>query len=154
MNTNEQLIQKFYTAFSQRDYKTMQSCYADHAVFNDAVFRDLDSAQVKAMWEMLCVKGKGADITFSNVKADDHTGSAEWIATYDFSLTGKKVVNHVVAHFVFEQGKIVVHTDTFNFYRWAKQAFGFTGVLLGWTPLLSNKVRKTARKNLDEYMRR
>ena len=69
-----------------------------------------------------------------------------------FSVTGKKVVNHIKANFEFENGKIIKHNDHFNFYTWAKQALGFTGVLLGWTPFLKNKIRSTAANNLKALM--
>jgi hypothetical protein len=62
------------------------------------------------------------------------------------------VVNYITANFIFENGKIVKHADSFNFYNWSKQAFGITGLLLGWTPFLKNKVGKTAMKSLDDYM--
>jgi ketosteroid isomerase-like protein len=154
MNSNEQLIAHFYTAFQQKDYISMQKCYADTAVFNDEVFKNLDAQQVRSMWEMLIKRGKDLHLEFKHVKADDHTGSAEWIATYTFSSTGRKVVNHIYASFVFENGKIVRHTDQFNFYAWAKQALGLKGLLLGWTNFLKNKVQQTAMKNLAVYIKR
>ncbi len=152
MNTNIQLIQKFYTAFQIKDYKSMQACYADNATFSDPVFRSLNANEVKAMWEMFCVRGEGIEIKFSNIVANETRGTAKWVATYIFSLTRKKVVNHITASFIFENGKIVNHTDSFNFYAWAKQALGLTGLLFGWTSLVKNKVQKTAMKSLDNFM--
>ncbi|MEO8146077.1 MAG: nuclear transport factor 2 family protein [Bacteroidia bacterium] len=152
MNSNEQLITTFYKAFQSKDYKTMQRCYADDAVFNDAVFKNLNALQVRAMWEMLIKRGKDLQLEFKNVKADDTTGSAEWIATYTFTATKHKVVNHIQASFLFENGLIAKHTDSFNFYKWARQALGFPGFILGWTGFLKNKVQQTAMKNLAEFM--
>ena len=131
----------------------MQDCYADDAVFNDEVFSDLDAEEVRAMWEMFCVKGKDIRIEFSNVQAGENTASAEWKAWYTFSKTNRKVVNHIKANFTISSGKIVAHTDHFNFYKWAAQALGSTGMLLGWVPLVKNKVRKEARKNLINFMK-
>ena len=131
----------------------MQDCYADNATFNDAVFSNLNAKQVKVMWEMLLKTGKDLRLEFKNIKADDKTGSAEWIAYYTFSRTGNKVVNRIKAGFVFENGKIVKHTDDFDFYTWAKQSLGTTGLLLGWTPFLKNKIRSTAMQNLNDFMR-
>ena len=130
----------------------MQQCYADNAVFNDAVFKNLDGQQVRAMWEMLCIKGKDLKLEYKNVTADEREGSAEWIAHYSFSATGKKVMNQIKAHFIFESGKIIKHTDDFDFYTWAKQALGTTGFLLGWAVFFKNKVQKQAMKNLFSYM--
>ncbi len=38
MNINEEVMQKFYSAFAKLDYSVMQDCYTDDAVFNDPVF--------------------------------------------------------------------------------------------------------------------
>lgn len=151
-STNQQLINKFYTAFQQKDYATMQACYADNATFTDPVFENLNVTEVRAMWEMLITRGKDLQLEFKNVEADDTTGSAEWIATYTFSASGHKVVNKIKANFVFENGKIVEHKDDFDFYAWAKQALGFKGLLLGRTSFLHNKVKLGAKSNLMKFM--
>jgi hypothetical protein len=78
-------------------------------------------------------------------------GSARWRATYTFSQTGRPVVNEVGATFVFAAGRIVRHRDQFDFHRWAGQALGPVGLLLGGTPLVRARVRKRARASLDEY---
>ncbi len=152
MNDHEKLIHHFYNSFSQKDFQGMQECYADEASFSDEVFLNLNSAQVKAMWKMLILRGKDLQIRFQNVSADESQGSAEWIANYSFSQTGKKVENHITAKFEFENGKIVKHLDKFDFYQWSSQALGLTGVLLGWTSFLKSKVQKTAMKNLTDFM--
>ncbi len=152
MNANEQLIAKFYTCFQSKDYKGMQECYSDNATFSDAIFSGLNATGVKAMWEMLIKNGKDLKLEFKNVKADEKAGSAEWIAYYTFSRTGNKVINKIKAGFIFENGKILKHTDHFDFYTWAKQSLGVTGLLLGRTSFLKNKIKTTARQNLDQFM--
>lgn len=152
MNVNEQLIQKFYTCFQNKDYKGMQDCYADNAVFNDSVFKNLNSAQVKAMWQMLITTGKDLKLEFKDIKTTETTGTAHWDAYYTFSKTGNKVINRIDATFDFENGKIISHTDYFNFYTWSKQALGTAGILLGWTSFLKNKIQKTAMENLNAFM--
>lgn len=47
-------------------------------------------------------------------------------------------------------GLIATHRDRFNFWRWARQALGAPGVLLGWSPSLKRKVRNTAAGNFEE----
>ena len=137
----------------------MQECYADSATFSDEVFVNLNALQVKAMWEMLCVKGKDLRLDFKNVETKGTLGSAEWTAYYTFSASGRKVVNQVKANFVFENlptgqagGKIVKHTDTFKFYKWTRQALGTSGVLLGWTGFFKSKVRQGGMKSLNDFM--
>lgn len=153
MTPTPQLITSFYKAFQNKDYKAMQNCYAEDAVFNDEVFENLNAAEVKAMWEMFCKKGKDVEINFSNINVDEKYGTAEWVASYTFSKTNNKVVNHIKAKFTFRDGKISSHTDKFNFYKWARQALGTAGLLLGWTSYLKNKVRKEGLKNLKDFMK-
>ena len=152
MSFNENLIKKFYSSFQDKNFKSMQKCYAENAVFNDSVFQNLNADRVRAMWEMFCLNGKDLRIEFNNVFANENSGKAEWTAYYTFSLTGRKVVNHINAEFIFENGKIIRHTDSFSFYRWAKQSLGLRGFLLGHTSFLKNRIRKAAMKNLDNFM--
>ena len=152
MNENEQLIHHFYTSFQQKNVAGMQSCYADEATFSDAVFNTLNAYETKAMWAMLVEKGKDLELRFSDVHADATSGSAKWVATYTFSVSGNKVINVINAHFNFKNGKILIHRDDFSFYKWAGQALGLTGKLLGWTPFLKKKIRSTALRNLKAYM--
>jgi hypothetical protein len=151
MNSNEATIHKFYTAFQNKDYSAMQDCYSDNAIFSDPVFENLSARQVKAMWEMFCKRG-AVRIEFTNVKAGAESGSAQWTAYYNFSVTGRDVINRISAEFAFIDGKIISHRDSFSFYEWARQAFGITGLILGWTPFFKNKVKATALKNLEKFM--
>ena len=79
------------------------------------------------------------------------TGRAHWEARYLFSATGRKVHNVIEAAFEFRDGLIVRHADSFDLWRWAGQALGAKGKLLGWSPLVKNAVHKTALKGLDAY---
>jgi len=54
----------------------------------------------------------------------------------------------------FADGLITDHVDDFDFHRWARQALGTSGLLLGWTPFLRNAVRRRARAGLDQYLAR
>lgn len=152
MTPNEALIHQFYTAFQQKDVKTMQNSYDDQAIFNDAVFINLDAQQVRAMWQMLLSRSEDMKMTFGKVKEDGDKVTAYWEAHYTFTATGKKVINKIDAEFEIKDGKIIRHADTFNFHKWARQAFGSGGLLLGWTNVFKEKVRQTAKKKLDEYM--
>ena len=63
-------------------------------------------------------------------------------------------MNDVHASFQFADGLIAEHEDRFDFHRWARQALGLPGLLLGWTPLLRSAVRRRARASLDEFLAR
>jgi len=152
MNLNQQLITRFYTALNKADFKTIQDCYHDDAVFFDPVFQDLNSAEVRDMWEMLCKSAKNFSVVFSEVIADKEYGTCKWIAHYAFSQTGKKVINNVKAYFKFHEGKIIEHTDHFDLWKWSRQALGLPGWILGWNEVLQKKIRKKAQDNLATFM--
>lgn len=149
---NEALIEKFYTSFQQKNYQAMQECYTDEASFNDPIFKDLNANETKLMWQMLISRSRDLEITYSNIKEEDDLVTAQWEARYTFTATGQKIFNKVKATFEIKDGKIVKHTDHFNFYKWAKQAFGGGGLLLGWTTSFKERVSKTAKQKLEEYL--
>ena len=152
---NETLIRAFYEAFARADAEGMVSCYAPNVVFTDPAFGELHGDEAKAMWRMLIENSKGQlSLAFDNVKADDKTGSANWVAHYTFSQTGRKVVNRIAARFEFEDGLIVRHTDQFDLWKWSRQALGLPGYLLGWTPFMKNKIQQRARRQLAKYRER
>ncbi len=154
MNKNEQLINDFYSAFQNLDWQTMQLSYATNIHFSDPVFSDLKGEDAVAMWHMLCRRATNFELTFSDVFADERHGSARWEATYTFSQTGRKVHNVIFAEFQFADGKIVRHSDHFNFWRWSQMALGLPGVLLGWSGYLKRKVQQQALGGLKLFIRR
>lgn len=152
MNPNEVLITKFYTAFANADAKTMCECYHPKVHFVDPAFGLIKEEQVSDMWKMLILKSKGnIKIEFSDIKADDFTGRAKWIATYNFSKTNRNVINRVSAEFTFQDGLIIKHIDSFDVYKWSKQAFGVTGYLLGWTGFFQKKIQEQALLSLKKF---
>lgn len=146
------VLNRFYTAFAQRDWSTMGACYTDDARFSDPVFPDLDAAGVRGMWKMLLTSGTDLRVTFKVVEESAQRGVCEWEAFYTFSRTGRKVHNIIRSEFELRDGLIVRQRDHFDFWRWSRQALGLSGVLLGWTPLVRNKVRATAAAALRRSM--
>jgi ketosteroid isomerase-like protein len=49
---NTELIERFYTAFQQRDAETMAACYADDVVFSDPAFGELRDEEARDMWRI------------------------------------------------------------------------------------------------------
>ena len=149
MPSNEDIIKGFYSAFQKLDYKTMNEYYAEDIVFSDPVFLVLKGDEVKAMWEMLCKNAKDFSLTYSNIEAlDEEYATCNWVATYTFSKTGRRVVNRIKAYMKFYEGKIIEHSDAFRLSTWIGQALGWKGVLFGWTGIMKRAVQKNARKNL------
>lgn len=152
MITSEDTILKFYTAFSNGDYAEMCACYHSNARFSDPIFGLLKGDDVCKMWKMLLEKNKGnIKIDFSEIKADQYTGSARWKATYNFSKTNRTVINSVYAHFQFQDGLILKHTDDFDIWKWSSQAFGLKGLLLGWTGFMQKAIQNQALLSLKNY---
>jgi len=155
---SEQVIEKLYQAFRNLDADTMASCYADDATFEDEAFTLNGKREIVGMWRMLseAVQAKGKDVwklDYSGIRMDGDRGFAHWEPHYRFSATGRMVHNIIDAEFRFRDGLIVAQRDRFEFKRWARQALGPMPVLLlGWTPLLRNKVRKTAGENLKRFL--
>lgn len=152
MTPNEKTITKFYKAFANADASKMCECYHPNIQFRDPAFGLLKGKEVCQMWKMLIERSKGnLKIDFSEIKADEYTGSAYWVATYNFSKTNRKVVNTIAAKFIFQEGLIIKHTDDFDIWKWSKQALGFRGLLLGWTGFMQKKIQQQALVSLKKY---
>ncbi|MGL4575436.1 MAG: nuclear transport factor 2 family protein [Burkholderiaceae bacterium] len=152
MHPNEELLTRFYTAFAKRDAATMAACYAPGATFEDPAF-ELVGSEIGMMWKMLCENAKDDfRLEFSRVVANDETGSAHWEPRYTFSASGRQVHNIIDSSFVFKDSLIIAQEDKFSFWRWASQALGAPGLLLGWLPMMRSKVRVQADKNLAKFI--
>jgi ketosteroid isomerase-like protein len=149
---NEALLERFYGAIAARDGDAAAACYAPDAHFSDPVFTDLRGREPGAMWQMLAERSSDLELELLEHSADEESGSSHWVARYTFSQTGRRVVNDVRGSLRFGDGLIVEHRDEFDFHRWARQALGIPGLLLGWTPLIRSPVRRRARASLDEFM--
>ena len=86
------------------------------------------------------------------MEADDEEGRAHWEARYTFSNGSRSVHNVVAASFVFRDGLIVRHTDSFDLWGWTRMAIGPTGTALGWSGPFQNRVRATAMAGLKKFV--
>jgi ketosteroid isomerase-like protein len=153
MITNKELINNFYSAFQKLDYKGMNNCYSDDIVFFDPVFGLLQGNEAKYMWEMLCKNAKEFSLTYGNIiELDDEYCTCDWVATYVFSKTGRKVVNKIKANMRFADGKIIEHSDAFSIHKWSRQALGLTGELFGWNSFFQRKIKNQAKRNLLKFI--
>ena len=128
--TAQETIHAFYTAFAASDAEAMAKLAA-------------------MMWKMLTGRaGDNLKIEFKDVTAN----SATWIAHYPFGPKKRPVVNQIQAKFEFKDGLIIKHTDTFDLHKWAKQALGFSGWLLGGTAFFKKKLNAKTKAQLASYM--
>jgi hypothetical protein len=104
------------------------------------------------MWRMLGERSEGnIEVELVAHEADETSGTAHWIARYPFTATGRNVVNDVHSRFQFRDGKISSQDDEFDLRRWAAQALGPPGKVLGWVGLLGPVIRRRTRGDLEKY---
>jgi len=154
MQSNQALLEKFYKALQSRDADTIAECYRPEAEFTDEVFRNLKGPEVTSMWRMLFGRSGDFAMEYRDIKAGPESGSGHWDATYTFSSSGRKVLNRIDSAFQFKDGLIFQQRDTFNFWKWSRQALGTTGLLLGWLPPFQKNVQKRSRGLLANFMKK
>jgi hypothetical protein len=152
MATCRATLERLYDAFGRCDGATMASCYAPDAHFADPVYPNLHGPQVGAMWRMLTGRAQDLTVEVRSLSADEHTGSATWLARYAFGPDRRPVANLVTSSFVFADGLVAGERDQFDFHAWAAMALGVKGRLLGWTPTVKKAVQRRAAEQLAEFM--
>lgn len=152
MNGKE-VIEKFYTAFSDKDADAMNALYSEEVTFYDPVFEMMKGKNVRCMWKMLIARGRDLQISFDNIQdLGEGYYTCDWVAKYTFTPTGRTVVNNIRANMKIENGVITEHSDGFSLHKWAKQALGFKGWLLGWNTTFRRKVQAKAHGQLERFM--
>ena len=144
--TEKETIAAFYTAFQQLDVDNMVALYHDDIIFEDPGFGVLKGEDAKNMWRMICKSATDFSLTFTNTE-----NTAHWETNYTFSKTGRKVLNKIDATFEFKDGKISKHTDVFDLHKWASQAIGIKGFLLGGTSFFKKKLHQQTASLLKKY---
>ena len=143
------IITALYDALDGGAGEAMAMLYAPDGSFRDPAFGRLSGEEAGDMWRMLTERATDLQVELAEHEADDERGTARWIATYTFR-TGRPVVNDIRAEFRFRDGRILEHTDRFPFHRWARQALGAPGWVLGLWPFRL-LVRRKARADLERF---
>ena len=147
------VAERFYEAFMVRDHYTMGLLYAEHATFSDPVFPLLNATGARLMWQMLLSRAEDLGVEAKIVEDGATRARVDWVAYYTFSGTGRPVVNRIQTEMAISAGKIVRQVDSFSLWRWSRQALGVRGLLLGWTPMVKNKIRAQAARSLRQFAR-
>ena len=157
MSDTRAVVERFYEALARRDSSAMAASYENDAAFTDPVFGELRGEAVRDMWRMLLGRSSG-DMTTSIVhlggSADGTTLQMHVTIDYTFSRTGNRVSNRIATFMTFRDGRIARQTDDFDFYRWARQAFGIAGWAAGWMPAFRRKVQSEAAAGLARFQAR
>lgn len=148
------IAQRFYDAFSVRDWYSISLLYAEHATFSDPVFPLLNAKGTRLMWQMLLSRAEDFEADAEILEDSAARCRVNWVARYTFSGTGRPVTNRVQTSMQLSAGKIVRQQDTFSLWYWSAQALGPKGVLLGWTPMVRNKIRARASDSLRDFARK
>ncbi len=151
---NPAIVDRFYTAFAERDSEAMAACYGDDVVFEDPVFGTLRGEDARDMWRMLCSGGTDLSVTHQVLRSTPTSATTAWVATYTFPSTGRRVRNEVTAVMALAGDTIVEHRDSFSVWAWSSQALGPLGRLAGWTPILRSRVRATSTASLRAFQAR
>lgn len=151
---SEELVRRFYTALDNTDGETMAACYHDDVVFSDPGFGELRGEDAADMWRMLCHNATDLSVTHEILDATEERATTRWVAHYSFGPKKRPVTNHIEARMRFADGLIIEHHDTFDAWKWAGQALGLPGRVLGWAPPMQSKIRSTARAQLRSFQRR
>lgn len=153
MTPSEKTIHQLYTSIADGTISEIEDCYAPNVKFHDPIFGTLKGPEVPKMWKMLIKKSKGnLVIKYTIIKSGSHKGSAQWTATYTFGKNKRLIENKIQSEFHFKDGLIIKQNDNFDIWTWAKQAFGFSGFLLGWTGYMQNKIHQKAKSSLKDYI--
>ena len=151
MHAHEALVRRLYAALDEMDGDAMAACYAADARFSDPVFPELRGPAVGAMWRMLCQRARDLEVQVVAAQPSGAGFEATWAAQYTFARTGRPVTNLGNARFRFHDGLIAEHVDEWDFHRWATQALGWQGRMLGGTGILRRKVQREAAQGLAKF---
>ena len=136
----------FYDSMARRDGEAMARMYALAATFEDPVFR-LTGPDIGKMWIGLMRRAREFSIAYTIAQAGRGWGTVELTARYLYG--GRRpVTNVILSELKLEGGLIVQHVDQFDFTRWAAQALGTPGRLLGRFEFFRRAVSRKAARGL------
>lgn len=138
--------------YEARNVEQLREVYGRDVVFQDPVFGRHEGwrALARRLFEMT---NPTVQITTEKTGSD----SVKWVAKYEFGASNRPVENHGTARATLDQhGKIATHTDDFDTKKWAKQALGFPGTVLGLLPksLRNMVLHQVASKAVDDFVAR
>lgn len=153
-------LERFFDALRRCDKAALRDCCSPGLRFDDPLI-SITGRDDRLDWcTLLWTPCDGDGQRIWHLELDDvHTrgplGTARWNLRYRYTPTGRLIELAVTSQFTFDpDGSITAQRDSFDFWRWSRQAHGLLGLLLGWTPLLWDQARDQARVSLEDHQRR
>jgi ketosteroid isomerase-like protein len=144
MSPAEETVQRLYESVKRGDAAAAAECYCDDASYRDIAFELKGKPDIAAMWRLVC--SRDVRVEYCDIRTEDSHVKGYWVFHYKFHGT-RPVRNPMDSTFTFRDGKILVHHDHANRWKWAKQALGIPkGALVTILPFI---LRIQAKKELD-----
>jgi hypothetical protein len=122
------------------------------------IFPKLEGVQIKSVWSMIMAGARDFSVHYEILSFDETHVRVSWTALNRFSATNRPVKNQVMTELMLSsptpggnEGKILSQSDVFDFYRWARQALGMPGTLLGWMPWFQKQIQTKSSEKLASF---
>jgi len=148
MIENKNVITGLYNAYKERNPELMASFYTEDASFKDEIFGEVTGQEIPKVWEVVHSTTSNFYLYFHIVNVNKNLATVNSQLSYTFKHTGRKIDISITSIFRFENGKIRHQVDEYSLWKWASQAFGVSGFLLGWNPKFKNKIRQSAQNTI------
>lgn len=151
---NKEIVERFYSAFSELDFPTLSSCLSENIIYHDPIFGLLEGEPVFYLWQMKCERLREFSFTFSNIEElDAEYTTCNWQISFFHRPTGDVVTMPGKAYMRIADGKIIEHSDGYKISEWLTVTQGWKGKLFGWTGYMKRKEENIYRKILERYIR-
>ena len=98
----------------------MKDLYAPDVKFKDTLFEYGDREGTMHMWKKLDVGGPAGKFEYQLDRVEGDKAYGHWNA--DYKVGGRPVHNEIKSELTIRDGKIVKHTDDWDWKKWAPQA--------------------------------
>ena len=143
------IIESFFKALQNRDFKKMESCYDRNIQYFDPLYGFLKKNEVMYMWKLFYLPLQEFNMSFENMKDE---GEGYYSIQYEFSFfnqhVNRQLTRKIKSHIRIVNGLIAEQSNAFRIHEWCKQENGIIGVLIGWNKYYQNKIKLRARRLL------
>lgn len=149
MHPHEALVRRFFERLAARDAPGAAACYHADIFYSDPLFPRLRGAAAGELWRMRLEALESLEIRLEEAQGDADGAHAVWSLLY--AQGPRTVAVRVRSMFGFRDGRISRHDDHFSFWRWAAQAYGARGAMLGWFGPFRWAVRRRLGRAFERF---